>query len=261
MMWEKIIEQLKGLAANRSIKILYACESGSRAWGFPSTDSDFDVRFIYRYELDDYLSLSLPADTIELPVNELLDIGGWELRKSLQLFLKSNAPLYEWLQSPIVYYEEKKFAESLLTLKEHYFSSRAAAHHYISMASNAWSIESVSDSVRLKKYFYILRPLLAAMWITNNRTCPPMQLDLLRNQIADDDWQNELNRLLILKKDVTEKEIVSRSKILDDWIVKTFDYCHDKIREIQPFYPDRQLLDRFFRRQLGYDIRETDSRA
>jgi len=253
-MQDLITGKLKELAEKHSIKILYACESGSRAWGFPSTDSDYDVRFLYRHKPEDYLSISMPADTIDVPVNELLDIGGWELRKSLQLFMKSNAPLYEWLQCPIVYHQEHDFAASLLGLEEYYFSPRAAAHHYISMAKNVWNAESGGDTMRLKKYFYVLRPLLAARWIVDKHTCPPMELSFLRAEIGEKKWQDEIDRFLAVKKDVTEKERIKRSAILDEWILHSFDYCRDKVAHIVAKQVNREILDVFFRKQLGYDI-------
>lgn len=253
-MQDLITGKLKELAEKHSIKILYACESGSRAWGFPSTDSDYDVRFIYRHRQEEYLSISMHADTIDLPVNELLDIGGWELRKSLQLFMKSNAPLYEWLQSPIVYYQDQDFVASLLDLTGDYFSPRAAAHHYISMANNVWSAEAGSDTMRLKKYFYVLRPLLAARWIVDKHTCPPMELPSLRAEIREEKWNDEVDRFLTVKKDVTEKEMIKRSAILDEWILQSFEYCREKVAHIVAKQVNREILDVFFRKQLGYDI-------
>lgn len=253
-MQDLIAGKLKELAEKYSIKILYACESGSRAWGFPSTDSDYDVRFIYAHKADEYLSISMPDDTIDLPVNDLLDIGGWELRKSLQLFMKSNAPLYEWLQSPIIYHQEQDFATSLLGLQEYYFSARAAAHHYISMANNVWNAESGTDTMRLKKYFYVLRPLLAARWIVDKQTCPPMELSFLRQEIEEKKWQDEIDRFLAIKKEVTEKETIKRSAILDEWILHSFNYCRDKVAPIAAKQADKTILDKFFRKQLGYDI-------
>jgi uncharacterized protein len=112
-MREEIVQQIQALEEKHAVKVLFACESGSRAWGFASPDSDFDVRFIYMQRPDNYLSIRDRRDTIELPVNEVLDISGWDIRKALQLFLRSNATLYEWLQSPIVYQEETDFAAQL----------------------------------------------------------------------------------------------------------------------------------------------------
>lgn len=124
-MIETIKEKLRELEQQHHIKILYACESGSRAWGFPSPDSDFDVRFIYARRINDYLNIAEAKEVIDLPVNEVLDIGGWDLKKALKLFLKSNGPLYEWLQSPVVYVDDCGFAQELRELASKYFSMRA----------------------------------------------------------------------------------------------------------------------------------------
>jgi len=128
-MEEVIQEHIRDIEKERHVRILYACESGSRAWGFASPDSDYDVRFIYVQPVNHYLSIRERKDVIELPVNQLLDINGWDIRKALQLFLKSNGPLYEWLQSPIVYKEENGFAQKLRSLMPAYFSHRAGCHH------------------------------------------------------------------------------------------------------------------------------------
>jgi uncharacterized protein len=129
-MQQEIDQQIKTIEKSHGVQVLYACESGSRAWGFASPDSDYDVRFIYVQPRKNYLSIHDRRDVIELPVNEILDINGWDIRKALQLFLKSNAPLYEWLQSPIVYQQETDFAAELRGLMPSYFSKRAGCHHY-----------------------------------------------------------------------------------------------------------------------------------
>jgi uncharacterized protein len=96
---------LSDIEKTHQVKIIYSCESGSRAWGFPSADSDYDVRFLYLHPVDWYLSIEDKRDVIEVPIKNKLDITGWDLRKALQLFRKSNPPLLEWLGSPIVYWE------------------------------------------------------------------------------------------------------------------------------------------------------------
>ncbi len=124
-MIEEIKKTLKQVEIANDITILYACESGSRAWGFASPDSDYDVRFIYVRPLKNYLSIRDRRDIIEVPVNEILDISGWDIRKALQLFLKSNAPLYEWLQSPVIYKNDSSFLLELSSIMPEYFSLRA----------------------------------------------------------------------------------------------------------------------------------------
>jgi len=132
------------------IKILYACESGSRAWGFPSPNSDYDVRFIYAHDLDWHLSLQDKKDTIDLPINDDLDIGGWEIKKALGLLWKSNPPLLEWLQSPIVYRSEDNFLKDIRELSQVYFSPIAVMHHYLNMSKKYFESCQEADQVNLK---------------------------------------------------------------------------------------------------------------
>lgn len=79
-MREKIQEQLRRIEEAENIKILLSVESGSRAWGFASPDSDYDVRFIYIRRLEDYLRLDTNRDVIELPIDDVLDINGCLIR-------------------------------------------------------------------------------------------------------------------------------------------------------------------------------------
>jgi hypothetical protein len=118
----QILSLLAGLEAEHGIRILYACESGSRAWGFPSPDSDYDVRFVYAHPVEWYFSVEDLQDTLERPVSDQLDAGGWELRKALRQLRKSNATLFEWLQSPVVYREAEGFGEAMRELMHAYFS-------------------------------------------------------------------------------------------------------------------------------------------
>ena len=168
-MKEIIVSKLNAIEYKSNVRILYACESGSRAWGFASPDSDYDVRFIYVHPREHYLSVDEQRDVIELPINDLLDINGWELRKALRLFKKSNGPLYEWLQSPVVYDQNNEFIDDLKNLMPHYFSPRANMHHYLSMAKTVFESDLAGGEVRLKKYFYALRPILACRWIADRR--------------------------------------------------------------------------------------------
>lgn len=126
--------RLLEIEAWSEVRVLFACESGSRAWGFPSKDSDYDVRFLYLHPIDWYLSIEERRDVIELPIDEQLDINGWDLRKALKLFRKSNLLLYEWLGSPIVYTEPFSTAARLRELAGVYYSPAACIYHYLHMA-------------------------------------------------------------------------------------------------------------------------------
>ena len=133
---KEIAAKLADIQVSEEVVILYACESGSRAWGFPSEDSDYDVRFIYVRPKDWYLSIDLETkrDVIERPISDELDIAGWDLRKALKLFYKSNPPLLEWLGSPIIYLEQFSTAEKLRELAKTFYSAKACMYHYLNMA-------------------------------------------------------------------------------------------------------------------------------
>lgn len=246
----EIIDKLLSIEEEQQVKILYACESGSRAWGFASPDSDYDVRFIYVRPAEDYLSIRERRDVIEVPVNEVLDISGWDIRKALQLFLKSNAPLYEWLQSPIVYKENGGFKKELVELATTYFSNRAGCHHYLSMARNTFENDLQQEMVKMKKYFYALRPLLAALWIVNKRTVPPMEFEQLRTLIKDEQWHIVIDDLLERKKMADEKGMIASVPVLQEWISQTLTYCQEQSVNIPALQHDVAVLDILFRKYI-----------
>jgi len=250
-MLEIIKEKLLELERLHHIKILYACESGSRAWGFASPDSDFDVRFIYARSVNDYLNIRDIPDTLGLPINEILDIGGWDIKKSLKLFLKSNSPLYEWLQSPIVYVEETGLVSDLRSLMDEYFLSRACANHYFSMARNTLTNDLSSDQVKLKRYFYALRPALACLWVVENRSVPPMEFEKLRVQIVDESVQAEIENLLEQKKAANEKALIAPVGVLNAWLEQTLTYCSERIVLLQDEKQGIEELNTLFRKYIS----------
>lgn len=227
-MKEIILEKLRSIEHQFDVKILYACESGSRAWGFASPDSDFDVRFIYVHKMEYYLSIDEKRDVIELPINDVLDINGWELRKALRLFRKSNAPLYEWLKSPIVYGEEKGFAQSIRSLMPCHFSARAGMHHYLSMAKGVLESELSGEMVRLKKYFYSLRPVLAAKWIADCKSVPPMDFHSLR-KLMPEQFDGIVDELLGIKGNVDESFMIEKHSDLNAFIEESIHYCETRV--------------------------------
>jgi len=249
-MKETILQKLTELEQSENIKILYACESGSRAWGFASPDSDFDVRFIYTRDVNHYLSIAEMSDVVGLPVNEILDIGGWDLKKALKLFLKSNGPLYEWLQSPIVYRQDNAFADEMRSLMPAYFSLRSGGNHYLSMANNTLRDDLQGDQVKLKRYFYALRPALACQWIVEKQTLPPMEFDKLRILIRDNSIQKSIADLLEQKKDADEKAFIAPVALLNEWLTDTLNNC----REQMPLLPSEKKevneLNEVFRKYI-----------
>ena len=174
-----ILRKLGEITAEHQIRILFANESGSRAWGFPSPDSDYDVRVIYLRPRDFYLSVAERRDQLSFPINDELDIYGWDIRKVLQLILKSNTTPFEWLQSPILYQDVPGFREDLWDLCGQYFSRRSNAHHYLGIARGAMEGFSAEGEIKIKKLFYVLRPLLSAKWCLERSGIAPMTIDPL----------------------------------------------------------------------------------
>ncbi len=172
---EEILARIRKAEDEHDVRVLLAVESGSRAWGFASPDSDYDARFIYVNRPDWYLSVGLEEqrDVIEYDIVDEIDLNGWDLRKALRLFWRSNPAFVEWIQSPIVYVEEGRLATQVRALLPRVYSCTSGVHHYRSMARTNHRGYLRADQVPLKKYFYVLRPLLAARWLEKYQTTPP----------------------------------------------------------------------------------------
>ncbi|WHU02129.1 nucleotidyltransferase domain-containing protein [Sphingomonas sp. NIBR02145] len=178
---KEIETRLERIEAEHGARLLIAAESGSRAWGFPSPDSDYDVRFLYVRPRDWYLSLAPGRDVIEMPIEDEIDLNGWDVRKALTLLLKSNAVVSEWMLSPIRYRTDDPFIARLAELADDLLDPRAIAYHYArsgKLAADRW-LDGEGD-VPVKKYFYALRPALAIRAIRlNPGVRPPMNLQAL----------------------------------------------------------------------------------
>ena len=219
-MQDIITRKLKEIEAEHDVRILWAIESGSRSWGFESPDSDYDVRFIYVNKPEWYLSIQEKRDVIELPVNEVLDISGWDLRKTLRLFKKSNPVLIEWLVSPFIYLQHGCFKERLLESAGDSFSRKACAYHYLRMAENNYRrYVQPRDPVNLKKYFYVLRPLLNIFWLKENNSIPPMRfMETLEQVSIPDSVRDAITDLLEQKKKTSEIGSGAHIPVLDAYI-------------------------------------------
>ena len=217
---QTIVGRLHDLEQKEGIRILYACESGSRCWGFASPDSDYDIRFIYVRHLEDYLSIEPVRDVIEEPVDDLWDLNGWDLGKALHLMKKSNSSLIEWLQSPIIYHEMTGFREAMLQLAEHHYDLAKLSNNYRGMARGNYREYLTGTEVWLKKYLYVLRPLLACEWIEVNGTHPPAVFDKLLAFATErhPTMVKETQALLIKKKQGLEKTYGPRLTAIDDYI-------------------------------------------
>lgn len=201
----EISEKLDEIERKEGVRILHAVESGSRAWGFASPDSDYDVRFVYVRSLEDYLKINEPRDVIEWQLDEVLDINGWDLKKALYHFAKGNATLFEWSGSPIVYRTTDEWEKTKNVAKD-YFSEKSAIYHYYGTANSTLQGYLMNEMVRYKKYFYALRPLLAAQYIEKYHDVPPVLFDDLLKMDISSDLRNGIDELLEIKKRTTEGE-------------------------------------------------------
>lgn len=223
-MKSQILSRLHEIEAEENVRIVYACESGSRAWGFPSADSDYDVRFLYVRPLEWYLSIDVKRDVIEGPVQDGLDISGWDLKKALRLFRKSNPPLLEWLGSPIVYLEQYTAAESMRGLLPDYYSPTACQYHYLHMALGNYREYLKGDVVWIKKYFYVLRPILAMNWIERGWGVVPTDFNILMDKLAiEPPVAKEIARLLAAKRAGAELDRGPRIETLSRFIEAELD--------------------------------------
>lgn len=173
---------LDSIERDERVWIGWAIESGSRAWGFPSPDSDYDCRFIYVRRQADYLSIWPRRDVIETPLIGDLDVNGWDLAKALRLMLKGNAVVLEWLRSPIVYRGDLGFRDAFLALAERHTDRHAVMRHYLHLGERQRrTYFGDGKSVATKKLFYALRPAAALRWLRlhPDGAIPPMHFPTL----------------------------------------------------------------------------------
>lgn len=219
VMRERVCSVLQQIEAEHEVRVLFACESGSRGWGFASPDSDYDVRFLYVHKPAWYLRVEPPRDVIEKPIDAELDVCGWEWRKALGLLKRANPTLIDWLDSPIVYRQHDGIMAQLHALSGRFFSAESARWHYLSMAQKNFRQYLQDDEVRLKKYFYVLRPLLAVRWIEAGKGAPPMRFDqLLHGTVQDGPLLRDIAELLSVKQRAGEAEYGPRRPILHAFI-------------------------------------------
>lgn len=232
-MEEKILQILNEIERKEKVKILHCAESGSRAWGVASPDSDYDVRFIYVREKNDYLKLNEMRDVIEWQLDDVLDVNGWDVKKALKLLYKSNPTLYEWNSSPIVYKTTDEWKRIASVINE-FFVQKSGLYHYLSTAKSNYKEFLTKEAVKYKKYFYVLRPVLACKWILAKGTPPPMLFSDLAKEFLDEEVRLEVDKLLYLK--INEPEIAQGSRIekLNEYLLKTIESIDLKIKGLPP---------------------------
>jgi len=215
---ELVLMKIREIEEKENIRVLHVIESGSRAWGFASPDSDYDVRFIYIRNKDFYLSLRENKDFIDWELNEVLDINGWDLKKALQQFHKSNATLFEWSNSPIVYYTTDEWKEIYENVASGYFACKSALYHYYGAANKNYHEYLCDDMVKYKKYFYVLRPILACKWIEEKKCPPPVLFDELINVVLEENLKAAVEDLLAKKIKMSESDKAPKVDVINQYI-------------------------------------------
>jgi predicted nucleotidyltransferase len=256
-MEQKIHEIIKikllEIEKDHNVKIVYAVEAGSRAWGFESTDSDYDVRFIYVHNKNWYLNVLPKRDVIEYPIVDEFDCSGWDLRKTLFLLNKSNPALFEWLESPIIYYKDDYFYKIMKQLSEEFFSPISSVYHYLHMASGNYRQFLQADEVKIKKYFYVLRPIMACMWIEKYKESPPMEFEKLLTQIKENKLLEKIVELLNKKRAGAEFGIEPRIEIINNFIEDALEHFENIANTFDPGKkPKQKLLEEGFIKIIDY---------
>lgn len=242
----EIGERLAGVCREEGATPLLAVESGSRAWGFHSPDSDYECRFLYVRPLDDYLALRPVRDVIERPIVDEIDLGGWDLAKALRLMARGNAIVAEWMSSPIVYAEQQGFREGFAPLVADWRALHGDVAHYFGLARRQWGgfIENRAE-VKLKKYFYVIRPAVALHWLRTRDDAPPMNLPTLLEGVSlPADTATALTELRRAKQAAGEGVGVGpRIPALDSYIAEQMDWGRDA-RAALPRAETEALWDR-----------------
>ncbi|OLS63823.1 nucleotidyltransferase domain-containing protein [Pseudomonas putida] len=253
-MRERVLEELERVEREHQVKVLFACESGSRAWGFASPDSDFDVRFVYVHRPEWYLRVEEPRDVLERPLTDELDLCGWELRKALRLVRKSNPTLLEWLDSPLVYRQDAEAVAGLRELAEAFYSPAAVRAHYLAVMKKNYRTYLLGDEVRYKKYFYALRPLCAVRWIDQGLGRPPMVFEALLDATLDDPVQRAaIEELLRLKRRSGEAESGPPRAVLQALVEAELERAEAGSAPRSPA-GDVARLDEFLRKWVGMPL-------
>ena len=240
----EIMARLAGIEAEHAVRILFACESGSRGWGFASPDSDYDVRFLYVHRPAWYLTVHPGRDVIEQPVSAVFDVCGWDLKKALALLHNGNVQVMEWLDSPVVYRAEESFLAAMRAAAQDFHRPERSFMHYLYMAKKNFHEHLQRDPVKLKKYLYVLRPLFAALWIEQGRGIAPMVFEQMVDALVSDAaLRRAIADLLEVKRRVPETELGSPIPVIQEFVQRELDRL-TAIPPVKSQVPDAGVLDR-----------------
>lgn len=247
-----ILEYIRQVENKYDVDVLLACETGSRAWGFASPDSDFDVRFIYRHRKEWYLTLTEGKDSIDLMFDDgNMDISGWELRKTLRLLIKSNPPLLERIKSGIVYQGNPEFVSGINKLSDMSYSKVATLYHYIGMSKKSFADVENQDKYKLKKLFYALRTAVACKWIIERDEIPPVYFPTMIKELDfDEKFKDRIAFLIEFKSKQDESYYHSGELELINLIEELLEYAEINSKLMPSANGNLEELNVFFRQMI-----------
>lgn len=252
----EILQRLKNTEQTEQVRILMAIESGSRAWGFASPNSDYDIRFIYARPSDWYLAVDLEdrRDVIEYPIVDDIDLNGWDIRKALKLFWNSNPSFVEWIQSPITYIDDGVFRASALELLPSMYGIEKGMYHYRSMAKTNYRSYLLASHVPLKKYFYVLRPLLSIRWLERYQTPAPIEFNRLLHLVESESLLTEIQALLERKKVSEEKLLAPAIPLINAFIEQELNRLESIQMSATPRSMEMDRLNEVFRAAVADSV-------
>lgn len=249
----RIDAKLSELESQSGFRILFAVESGSRAWGFASEDSDYDVRFVYRWPTERYLAVVQPLENLEAGIDEdAIDLSGWEFRKALRLFRKSNGALCERIRSPVVYRKDARVLDEWLRLLDEIFDPKANAVHYLGLARQMWHRIRDEEKVTAKRDLYALRALLSTRFVLERKGPAPVPFgELIARLSIPDGLRADIDRMITEKSGGRERDGIPRETLLEDFLASELDALGGTAATLGARIFDDSLLDRFFRETLS----------
>lgn len=226
---------LEDIEHRYNVKVLLAVESGSRAWGFESNNSDWDVRFIYVHKPEWYFKIEEQRDVIEYMYEDDVDLAGWELRKALSLLRRSNPSLLEWLHSPKIYYVDPEFSKRILEVEKDYFNPVKSMYHYNRIYNKHNEHYLQQEGYHIKRFLYYLRSVLACQWIEANKSIPPVRFkELYKAMVTDANIKAKIEALIEIKKEGKECDMLSVDNELVEYAQKLADYYNKSIGSFRP---------------------------
>jgi len=253
-MIEKIRKEIEEIENTYSVKVLHAIESGSRAWEFASSDSDYDVRFIYVRKKEEYLRLDPVEDHIEWKLDEVLDINGWDVQKVLTQMYRGNPTLFEWIHSPIVYKKEDIWQKQE-NVFDSYFDPRKAVYHYRGLAKRTYLEYLQGEKITYKKYLYALRSLFACLYIEKHQAIPPVQFRALCQSVLPAELKKDVDMLLERKKEVKEKDLQDPLPSIQNFIKEELVHQEEVVKDMTgPEERDWEELNSIFLELITFGV-------